>query len=268
MKGLLVACVIALASNANALGTYLGTDLQDVNVTGQSGQLLIGSTETLKAQLQAGSNAIGTVGVTTLPSIPAGSNAIGTVGVTTLPSIPAGANAIGTVGVTALPALSAGSNQIGTVSGSTVTSILKDSGGNEVGVTNNRLNVNATVEASTQALKGKNGNTITSQTIGSNEALHVVNLGAPDLSGKAAVYKSSDAMVVSGTLVLTGLAKSIDIQAVAGDCTFSVNGGDNINVLKNSAESYDFAYTLTNPSVLLVAKAGGATCKARIIGAN
>lgn len=47
--------------------------------------------------LGAGTQAIGTVGVTALPSIPAGANAIGTVGVTALPAIPAGSNSIGTV---------------------------------------------------------------------------------------------------------------------------------------------------------------------------
>ena len=47
------------------------------------------------AAIPAGSNAIGTVGVTALPALPAGSNAIGTVGVTALPAIPAGANLIG-----------------------------------------------------------------------------------------------------------------------------------------------------------------------------
>jgi hypothetical protein len=48
-------------------------------------------------------------------SLPAGSNAIGTVGVTALPPLPAGSNAIGTVGVTALPALVAGSAIVGKV---------------------------------------------------------------------------------------------------------------------------------------------------------
>ena len=49
--------------------------------------------------LSAGSAAIGTVGVTSLPALPAGSAAIGTVGVTALPALPAGANAIGSVTV-------------------------------------------------------------------------------------------------------------------------------------------------------------------------
>ncbi len=65
--------------------------------------------------LPAGPNALGTVGVTALPSLPAGTNAIGSVGVTVLPSLPAGTSAIGTVGVTALPSLPSGTNSIGSV---------------------------------------------------------------------------------------------------------------------------------------------------------
>lgn len=44
---------------------------------------------TINGSLPAGGNAIGTVGVTSLPAIPAGGNAIGTVGVTSLPGSPA-----------------------------------------------------------------------------------------------------------------------------------------------------------------------------------
>ncbi|GJD97874.1 hypothetical protein [Methylobacterium iners] len=47
--------------------------------------------------------------------IPAGTNAIGTVAVTSLPALPAGTNAIGTVGVSSLPPLAAGTNAIGSV---------------------------------------------------------------------------------------------------------------------------------------------------------
>ena len=90
--------------------------------------------------LGAGSSAIGTVGVSSLPAISGtvtlggGSSAIGTVGVSSLPVLPTGANsigsvvnnggtvtlaagsaAIGTVGVSSLPALPAGTNAIGTV---------------------------------------------------------------------------------------------------------------------------------------------------------
>ena len=47
--------------------------------------------------------------------LPAGTAALGTVGVTTLPALATGANSIGTVGVTALPALPTGNNIIGQV---------------------------------------------------------------------------------------------------------------------------------------------------------
>jgi hypothetical protein len=53
--------------------------------------------------LAAGSAAVGSVTVSSLPAIPAGSNAIGTVGVTALPALPAGANAIGSVSVSNFP---------------------------------------------------------------------------------------------------------------------------------------------------------------------
>ena len=65
--------------------------------------------------LPAGANALGSVGVTALPSLPAGTNAIGSVGVTALPARPAGPHALGTVGITALPSLPPGTNSIGSV---------------------------------------------------------------------------------------------------------------------------------------------------------
>jgi len=49
----------------------------------------------IQAALPSGTNGIGTVGVTSLPSIPAGANAIGSVTVSSLPSTPAGTNYIG-----------------------------------------------------------------------------------------------------------------------------------------------------------------------------
>jgi hypothetical protein len=76
---------------------------------------------TIGAALPAGSNAIGSVSVSSLPALPAGSNAIGSVSVSSLPNVtigaalPTGSNAIGTVEVTALPALPTGSNVIGKV---------------------------------------------------------------------------------------------------------------------------------------------------------
>lgn len=198
------------------------------------------------SQAQAASSYLGTSNqdVTVTGSLPAGTNNIGDVDVLSLPALPTGANKIGDVG-------------------------LKDSGGHELDVQpDGSINVNSVVVPSTNSVRGKNGNVVTSQTVGSNDALHVFDLNKPDISGKVMVYKSSDNMVVGQSLTLTSLGKSVDLQAIVNDCTFKINGGDDINVAKNTAESFDFAYTLSNPSVSLEAKSGGATCKVRIVGVN
>jgi hypothetical protein len=107
-------------------GCSAGTGAVNINQVGGNAvttTLPVSGTVTLGA----GAAAIGSVSVSTLPSIPAGANAIGSVtlgagaaaigsvSVSTLPSIPAGANAIGSVSVTSLPAIPAGTNAIGTV---------------------------------------------------------------------------------------------------------------------------------------------------------
>lgn len=98
--------------------------------------------------------------------------------------------------------------------------------------------------------------------------LSVINTSRPDLTGLVFVYKSTDNMVVSGSLTLTGKANQVDLQAISNDCTFNIGGGGAINVAKNTAESYSFDYTAVNLVVNLTAKSGGATCKVRITGAN
>lgn len=256
---LALALLANVAVSASAGTSYLGTDNQDVSITSQNGALNIVSTST----------------VITAP-LPAGTNNIGDVDVLSLPSIPAGTNNIGDVDVLTLPALSAGSNQIGTVSGSTVTSIIKDSGGEEATVTGGRLDVNATfsgtitadVNASTVGIKGSQGTIITSQTKAAGTALLVNNAGRPDLDGLSLVYKSSDSMVVAGAITLTGKANQVDLQALGNDCTFNINGGEAINVAKNTAEAFNFDYHAVNLTVNLTAKTGAAVCKARITGAN
>jgi hypothetical protein len=45
---------------------------------------------TITAPLPAGTNPLGSVGVTALPPLPAGNNALGSVGVTALPPLPPG----------------------------------------------------------------------------------------------------------------------------------------------------------------------------------
>src|SRR3990172_6250824 len=242
---LTLALIASLATFAKAGTTYLGTANQDITITS--------SAITLPVNLQN--------------SIPAGTNNIGDVDVLTLPSIPAGANSIGTVGV------NAGSNTIGTVSGSTVTSIIKDSGGEEATVTGGKLDVNATitsanVSVSTVGLRGSSGALLTDTTVGSGNALDVLNAGRASLDGKSLVYKSSDNFVVGGALTLTGLSNQVDLQAIGGDCTFNLAGGEAIVVEKNTAEAFSFDYTASNLTINLTAKDASSTCKARMVGAN
>lgn len=240
MKGLLAALLLAVATSAHATASYLGTANQDVTIT--NSQVLINSTNTLNTSL--------------VTPLPAGTNNIGDVDVLTLPAIPTG------------------TNNIGTVSGSSVTSVLSDDGGEHATITGGRLDVNATitsadVSVSTVGIRGSQGSIITSQTKTAGTALLVNNAGRPDLDGKSLVYKSSDSMVVGGAgITLTGLANQVDLQAVGADCTFNLAGGEAINVAKNTSESFNFDYTATNLTVNLTAKSGGATCKARITGAN
>lgn len=192
--------------------------------------------------------------------------------VTVSTALPTGGNTIGNVGITAMPAITIGS--IGTAvslssGNATIGGVTINDGADSLQINSDgSINANVTVTPSTQTLRGRNGETITSEAVGGNEALHVKALGIPDLEGKAMVYKSSDNFFVSGALTLTGLGKSIDLQALGNDCTFNLGGGEAINVAKNTAESFDLAFTVTNPTVNLTAKSAGATCKARIVGAN
>ena len=137
------------------------------------------------------------------------------------------------------------------------------------------LNINAdgsiptTVSPSTQTIRGRNGNTVTSHNFSaSTEALHVLNLGQPNLYGVGVVYASSDNMVTSGLLTLAAKIKSIDLTAMNADCSFNINSGDTFVVSKNTSEGYLFDYAIQTASVTLVAKQAAATCKVRIFGAN
>jgi hypothetical protein len=188
-------------------------------------------------------------------------------------ALPEGFNYLGQVGVSSTTAITIGS--IGTAvqlaSGTaTIGNVTLSDGTDSLNINpDGSLNVTATIAPSTQTLRGRNGNTITSANFSaSTEALHVLNLGQPDLYGKAYVYKSSDNFTVGGSLTLTGLGKQVDLQAINNDCTFNLGGGEDINVAKNTAETFDLAFTISNPTVNLTAKSGGAICKVRITGAN
>lgn len=233
-----IALIACSAANAMAGATYLGTANQDTTITSQTGALATTSTSTVITG-----------------------------------SLPSGSNNIGDVDVLTLPALSAGTNNIGTVSGSSVTSILSDDGGEHATITSGRLDVNAIVTSanvseSTVGIRGSQGTIITSETQSAGTALLTTNSGRADLDGLSLVYKSSDSMTVGGSLTLTGKANQVDLQAFTNDCTFNIGGGESINVSKNNAESFNFDYTAVNLVVNLTAKSSGAICKVRITGAN
>lgn len=121
---------------------------------------------------------------------------------------------------------------------------------------------------STVAVKGSGGQVIDAVVIQSTTALSVLNLGRTNLAGLSFVYKSTDNFVVGASISLTGKANEVDLQAIGDTCTFNINGGESIIVVANTGEFYNFDYTATNLIVNLTAKAGSATCKARITGAN
>lgn len=84
----------------------------DVNIDAVGGNPV---TTTVPVSGSVSATVSGTVGVSSLPSIPAGTNNIGDVDVLSLPPIPAGTNNIGDVDVLTLPSIPAGSNTIGNV---------------------------------------------------------------------------------------------------------------------------------------------------------
>jgi hypothetical protein len=81
-----------LAAKPSGLGVfgYTGSAWKVLQVDAAGGVVVGGS-------LPAGSNALGTVGVTSLPALPTGANTIGNVGVSSLPSLPTGTNSIGKI---------------------------------------------------------------------------------------------------------------------------------------------------------------------------
>jgi len=249
MKRALMTLSILLLTASVRAATYLGTDDQPVsNLPGRN--LLVESTTTLKVQ-QMGS-------VTVTP----GTGTWSTTGSTVTIVLPAGQAALPVTGTFS-------------ASGSSVT-VFGPNGG-PVDVSGN-VGVTGTVTAnagtgifnttgSTNVVAGAGGLAIKSTTLSAGgQALNVVGTG-PNLDGKALVYAVDNNMAV-GTLSLTGLIKSVDLQALQGSCTFDINGGASIVVTKNTSESFDLAYTLTNAAVNLTAKDSNATCKARVVGAN
>ncbi len=124
------------------------------------------------------------------------------------------------------------------------------------------------VSGSSVVIQGSGGGNITSELVASSEALHVINIGMPNIANKFWVYVSSDDMDTVSPLVLTGTGNEVSLQALGGTCTFDINSGIDFIVDRNTAESFDFDFTLINPSVALISKAAASTCKVRITGAN
>ena len=137
--------VEAQATARGGLIVATGIDVFNVNAA-QGGVWTINA---ISSGLPTGSNSIGNVSVTALPSISlsAGSNQIGNVSITTHPGIATGSNQIGNVSITAMPTLtlgglSTGTNSIGNVSITTLPGL--PSGANQLGyvsVTNGSITI-------------------------------------------------------------------------------------------------------------------------------
>lgn len=138
--------------------------------------------------------------------------------------------------------------------------VIKDAGGDALAINaDGSINTSITLSSDTASIT-------TYQAEGTTDT--VLNIGQPNLFGKTMVEVSSMSMVTSGVLSTTGLAKQVEVTALSGECTFSVNGGPNFILPKNTFKVKPYDYLLSNPSVTLVAKDGGATCRAEILTAQ
>lgn len=231
MKKLLLVLGLCLAPvRAHAAASALAVDLQPVIVS---------------SALPAGNNEIGKVGISS------GANSLNV-------------NADGSINVDV-------TNQM-SVSGSTMQVTGLGGGPVQVQQVGSMSVISGTgtfnTTGSTVGIQGSQGQVIASSNTAGGVALKVVNVGLPSLDGRTPVYSSSNNFVTGGVINFSGLVKSIDLMALNGTCTFQINSGDLIIVSKNTDESYDFAYTLANPSITLTAKDNSGTCKSRIVGAQ
>lgn len=152
-------------------------------------------------------------------------------------------------------------------------SVITDAGGEAATVTSGRLDVNATITSadvseSTVGIRGSSGQIIGSEDVNGKHSLNVRDEGIPSLAGLSFTYVSSNTMVTSGVLTLTGTGKKAVLLAKNGSCTFTVSSGDTIEVFKNNSETVDLFNVATNPTVTLDSKDAAATCRARIYGAS
>ena len=122
------------------------------------------------------------------------------------------------------------------------------------------------VEGSTVAIRGAGGEIVTAETNGAKIGLNVVAINSPNLSGRSFTYSVQNSMVVGSTATITGLGKTVDLQALGGDCVFTIDGGEPIIVSNTLSEVFDLGYIILSPEVHLVSKTGG-NCRVRITGA-
>ena len=88
--------------------------------------------------------------------------------------------------------------------------------------------------------------------------------------GAFAYARSEDVACSPTNVSFTGLIDEIELQALGGECVFTILGGNTITVKKNTAESFKLNYTAagTASTVTCSSKSGGAQCNVNITGSN
>ena len=159
-----------------------------------------------------------TVGLDPTQPLPTGSNALGSVTVTTLPSIPAGANAIGSVVVTTLPALPTGANTIGSVN------VL---GGNATAV---KVDGSAVTQPISAAALPLPAGAATQTTLAAISAQLPASLGAKATAASVAVNIASDQTVPVS-------AASLPLPTGAATSALQTTGNTSIQQIANAAQT-------------------------------
>ncbi len=225
---------VGLAAGSNAIGTVGISNFPAV-------QSVSGSVS------QAGSWSVGLatgsmLGVSSLPTLPAGSNDIGFVDINSLPALPAGSNAIGTVAVANFPttvALSAGSNAIGTVAVANFPATVTLSAGSNAIGTVAVANFPATVALSAGS------NAVGSVSVSNLPATQAVSAAALPLPAGAATAASQSAPlapVAPGTATATS---SVVMGCLANTTLPTFNAGQQGAV---ACDTSGHLYVVTVPS--------------------
>ncbi|NIN66264.1 MAG: hypothetical protein GTO63_16545, partial [Anaerolineae bacterium] len=114
-------------------------------------------------------------------------------------------------------------------------------GGNSLTVDATQLDVDDLSHTTDSVSLGDGTNTLGSSNTASGYALLVNDMNGPQIGSKSFTYASDNDMAATDTITITGLAKDVVLQALNGDCTFDIDGGNSIVVRKNTAEDFDFA---------------------------